>query len=299
MYNFTFLTKEQCFGIQKLDIFKKRGARATITDFSVLLGGTIYAYCVGDDYTRLENRTGCYWTKSKYNDEDVVTVDCDGTEIADYIENERVGVRPVIEFSSIDSIPTNGEKPQRASDGVLEVEYGYYPQQAAPINVQKELDKEFKSGILKETKNTFTLDICGNCLENYSPYELKEYEYKGKRYVRVESFATWWKKGPLSNGQSCGRGEIVWVEVSPVKWLVDEKNNMMVSEKIVFSGVEFDYRVDCKFDNHGTNFNKTNIYKTLNENFGRDLVQSRENGVIKRVQEGLTKRIRDDDERER
>ena len=43
MSNFTFLTQEQCFGkdesdkTDKLDILKKRGTKAAITDFSILL----------------------------------------------------------------------------------------------------------------------------------------------------------------------------------------------------------------------------------------------------------------------
>ena len=45
MSNFTFLTKEQCLGNDKLDILEKRGTRAVITDFSILLGGY-----VSDDY---------------------------------------------------------------------------------------------------------------------------------------------------------------------------------------------------------------------------------------------------------
>ena len=39
MSDFTFLTEEQCYGNDKLDILKKRGATATMTDFSILLGG--------------------------------------------------------------------------------------------------------------------------------------------------------------------------------------------------------------------------------------------------------------------
>lgn len=41
MSDFTFLTEEQCYGNDKLDILKKRGATATMTDFSILLGGWI------------------------------------------------------------------------------------------------------------------------------------------------------------------------------------------------------------------------------------------------------------------
>lgn len=39
MSNLTFLTREQCFESEKLDILQKRGTKAAITDFSILLGG--------------------------------------------------------------------------------------------------------------------------------------------------------------------------------------------------------------------------------------------------------------------
>ena len=41
MSKLTFLTQEQCFGINQLDILEKRGTRAAITDFSILLGGYV------------------------------------------------------------------------------------------------------------------------------------------------------------------------------------------------------------------------------------------------------------------
>ena len=36
MSEFTFLTEEQCFGSDKLNILKKRGTKAAISDFSIL-----------------------------------------------------------------------------------------------------------------------------------------------------------------------------------------------------------------------------------------------------------------------
>ena len=41
MNNFTFLTNEQIFGNNKLDIIKHYGTKCTITDFSILLGGSV------------------------------------------------------------------------------------------------------------------------------------------------------------------------------------------------------------------------------------------------------------------
>ncbi len=64
MNDFTFLTVEQCFGSNKLDILKKRGTEAAITDFSILLGGYVSrSYHINND-SSLEGRTGVYWTKS-------------------------------------------------------------------------------------------------------------------------------------------------------------------------------------------------------------------------------------------
>ena len=74
MSNFTFLTQEQCFGSDKLDILKKRGTKAAITDFSVLLGGWVSSEHVEND-SSLEGRTGYYWTKSDDGDNDARVVD--------------------------------------------------------------------------------------------------------------------------------------------------------------------------------------------------------------------------------
>ena len=80
MNKFTFLTEEQCFGNDKLDILEKRGTQAAITDFSVLLGGWVSDYHVDND-SSLEGRTGWYWTKSDDGDNDARVVDSDGPRL--------------------------------------------------------------------------------------------------------------------------------------------------------------------------------------------------------------------------
>ena len=135
MSNLTFLTQEQCFESEKLDILQKRGTKAAITDFSILLGGwvdrnTDYCHIDGDD--SLEGRNGYYWAKSDDGNNDARVVDVRGYRFRDDVSIRRGGARPALPFSSISSIPTNGVSgaPKRARDGVLEVEYGYYPQKA-------------------------------------------------------------------------------------------------------------------------------------------------------------------------
>ena len=45
MSNFTFLSEEQIFERDRLSVIEKRGTKAAITDFAILLGGY-----VTDDY---------------------------------------------------------------------------------------------------------------------------------------------------------------------------------------------------------------------------------------------------------
>ena len=90
---------------------------------------------------------------------------------------------------------------------------------------------------------------------------IDEYEYKGKRYVKMFSYKIkMYNVRKLSNKKIYKPTDIVWIEVEPVKWLVDEKNGIMLSEKLLFSGVRF-------FD----------IKMYMDKYFSKDLCQ----GVIK------------------
>lgn len=78
MSNLTFLTQEQCFEREKLEVLQKRGTKAAITDFSILLGGYASDYEHIDSDSSLEGRTGYYWTKSDDGDNDARVVDVSG-----------------------------------------------------------------------------------------------------------------------------------------------------------------------------------------------------------------------------
>ena len=144
MSNFTFLTQEQCFERDKLDILEKRGTQAAITDFSILLGAYVSDYHVEND-SSLEGRTGYYWTKSDDGDDDARVVNGDGLLSSSDVFFRTGVARPALPFSSIGLIPTNGESGKRARDGILEVEYGYYPQKAVSRDMQERLERAYLS----------------------------------------------------------------------------------------------------------------------------------------------------------
>ena len=274
MSKFTFLTEEQCFGSDKLNILEKRGTKAAISDFSILLGGYVdnYEHIEGD--SSLEGRTGYYWTKSDDGNNHARVVYEKGYGDSDSVNKRNGGARPALPFSSIDRIPTNGVSGRRARDGILEIEYGYYPQKAVSKDMQTRLEREYSSGRIRKTGNGYTTDS-----RPYDAYDdsflaqrHEEYEYNGKRYVRVEANSYYdGNDFTLSNGEDYWDGDSVWVEVAPVKWLVDERAKMMITEKLIFAGVQFNKERNY----HTRDFDKTNIKTFMDRYLARDLVQVR------------------------
>ena len=273
MSDFTFLTEEQCFGNDKLDILKKRGTQAAITDFSILLGAYVSDYHIDND-SSLKGRTGWYWTKSDDGDNDARVVRAHGDGHCFSVRKRSGGARPALPFSSISSIPTNGESGKRARDGILEVEYGYYPQKAVAKDMQERLERAYKNRTISRTKNSYTTDSVAydNYDTSFQPQAHQEYEYNGKRYVRVNANSYYdGNYFTLSNGEKYKDGDNVWVEVQPVKWLVDERAKVMITDKLIFSGVQFNYTRNY----HTRDFDKTDIKTFMDRYLSRDLEQSR------------------------
>ena len=243
MNDFTFLTEEQCFdSSRKLEILEKRGTIAPITDFSILLGGY-----VSDDYyynngNSLEDRSGWYWTSSDDKDNDVRVVRFDGSRIHSYVNRRGGGARPALPYSSIRNISSNGV---RGRDGILEVEYGEYPQKVASKRLQDELERayNYNQSSIRKTGKTYTTDSrkYDEYDEKFSAQIIEEYSFDdGKKYVRVKANSYYaGSEFKLSNGERYKDGDYVWVEVQPIKWLIDEKSDIALSERLLFAGVQF------------------------------------------------------------
>ena len=257
-----FLKKEQCYGCNKLEIFKKRRLRSLANDFSDILGSCDYSYNLAPEYA--SPKVGRYWTSTGDGSNKVYIVDEFDSIRSEDVFSRSCGARPALKFSSIDSIPTNGDSGKRVGDGVLEVEYGYYPQEAASKDMQEVLESAYRRKSILRTGNYYTTDskIINADYEKFAPKQHEEYEYNKKRYVRVEVNA--YKQNghiypfhtKLSNGERYTSGDIVWVEVQPIKWWVDEEAKIMITEKIMFAGVQFKHTRDYKTEDFDTTFIK-------------------------------------------
>ncbi len=268
MESFTLLTEEQLEGDKQIDVIKEMGKQAEITDFAILLGGEYGSFKNNKKY-------GSYWTQSIVSmAKRVLTVDVDANEM--YLRDPRaiiISTRPVLEldFSSNNNIRTNGRKIKDISNEVMELEYGYYPQNAAPLEMQKELESKYWSGKLESGKNSYTTgksNIFQGRIINMRNH--LTYEYRGKSYIRVERRQDSSNENKiLSNGQICQEGDSVWVEIQPVKWLVDKKENLMIAEKLLFSGIAF----TVKSKKGNLDFETSDIKEFMNNIFAHDLKQ--------------------------
>ena len=241
---------------EKREIFKKRGLKSKTTAFSAFLGGK-------DDL---------YWARGEGYP---YARKIDATEGTSKILKENYentcSLRPCIYFYGRLYIPVNYEGVKRTDDGVLELEYGYYPQELAPNEIHEKLELAYKDGKLIKTKNTYSvLDKIEN--KNMKISKLQEYEYIGKRYVRFDGKFPGNNVIKLLNEDTIDKNNISWFEVQPVKWWVDEKTKYMITEKLIISGVPFDCSTRLPIM-----FISTDINGIINR-FSEDLEQS--NNVV-------------------
>lgn len=270
MDDFTFLSTDEIFD-NPIGIIEKRGTKAAISDFSILRGGYVSDSYKIDGGSTLGDRSGYYWTTTQYSDSFARVVNDYGNRIWSSTNKRRDGCRPALKFSSIDSILANAVSINTASDGIKEVEYGYYPQNAVEKMMQDILESGYNNGLLKQTGNKYTVDEVAydDYSASFSGVDIEEYEYNGDRYVRVLVNSCYdGNKFTLSNGESYKDGDYVWVKVEPIKWLIDSDKNIMVSDKLLFSGIQF--KNDGKYDG---DFSKTDVKKFMDEHFSKDIEQ--------------------------
>ena len=265
MLDFTFLTKEQLFGDDQLDIIRIYGKKCAITDFYILLGGAVSSHYNTMEGNTGKVRTGWWWTKSTYGDNDAFVIIENGTIFLDSVNGRFVGARPALPYSSIKSISSNGV---RGVNGIKEIEYGEYPQTIVDKSYSRKLDRAYNNGSLKTTGKNYTTDSV-RYQDNYTSFSARtytEYEYNGSKYIRFVGDSNC-DGEVLSNGRKIYEGKAYWVRVEPITWLVDERADIALSKKLIFSGVQFKNQGGYKGD-----FDRTNIKQFMDNYFSKEIL---------------------------
>lgn len=265
--DFTFLSLDQIYGSGRLDILKTYGNECTVTDFSILLGGNVSLYDYTIEGRTRKDRTGWWWTKTPGNNTRYIVRE-DGRDDAIYCNFREGGARPVLPYSAIRLLCSNKRE---GINGIKEVEYGEYSQTIVDEKYSNELEKAYNNGNLKTTGKNYTSDSI-DYLERdvgFSARTHTEYEYNGNKYIRFIGDGNC-NNEILSDGRIVREGGIYWVRVEPIVWLVDEKEDIALSKKIIFSGVRFDSDKTKNRD-----FDKSEIKKFMDDYFSKDIIPSR------------------------
>ena len=265
MNNFTFLTDEQIFGNNQLDIISRYGTKCAITDFSILLGGYVTSYYYTSEGNTRKDRTGWWWTKSSDGDNDAIVVSKSGDRSWFNVSKRSGGYRPALPYSSIQSISSNG---LRGANGIKEIEYGEYPQTIVDENYSRELERAYNNRSLGTTGKNYTTDSVRyqDTDTSFRARTHTEYEYNGSKYIRFVGDLNC-EGEVLSDGRTIETGQAYWVRVEPITWLVDERANIALSKKLIFSGLQFKNRRDYKGD-----FDRTDIKQFMDNYFSKEIV---------------------------
>ncbi|MCI9084416.1 MAG: hypothetical protein HFH46_02210 [Bacilli bacterium] len=265
MSDFTFLEESQIFGPDRLDIIEKHGTKCVITDFSILLGGHVSSFQFVTEMATLKDRTGKWWTKTKYVGYNGIKFEPGNT-----LDTFGIGARPVLITPNEVFFPSSSSK--QYNNGLIEVNYGEYPQTVAPYNISSQLEEEYSKGRLSLTRKTYTTGFKDIKPDDYIVFRTRshaEYKWNGKKYIRiVPDFGNF--NIALSDGRIAKTGQAYWVEVEPITWLVDEIKGIALAKKILFSGVPFD-----NTSNYTGDFENTLIYKFMNTHFSKDIIPSK------------------------
>lgn len=246
---------------ERLHVIKEYGSFCPITDFAKVIGAG-YKTIIGSSIPslfkdsisvgRTYNDNTQYNKKSLYDDR-FNTYDGD----SDLSWNSRFdggaiidnrygmpGIRPMIEdakmfdgempeikeksFTKHSYTPIEPSKFRTLKVNYKYIEYGEYPQWIVMEN-ESILEEKYLNGELEETGKIYKIPEVKDKYAEDSYYEAKEYTFNGKKYVQIQVT----DPVTLSNKKKYNKGDYVWIEVSPVKWLFDEETHILISEFIL------------------------------------------------------------------
>ncbi len=278
MFDFVFLKDEDIYGNNRLSIFRKLKYEPVATDYSILLG-IMRCSSAYDDKGKNRN-SALWWTSSIYGSggREVFAAGPNSNHSdSREVNTNYIGVRPAIKYSSIEPYCKNKKY---IGKGVLQVEFGNYPRDVVDSNLSNFLENAYNSGALIATTKKYTGRSRGYTNNKGGTFqrEFEEYEYQGKRYIRYVCDSC------IFNASFHGNchvilGDVYWIEVEPVKWLVDEKADIALSKDILFSGIEFN-----NGNYYGDDFKNTTIKRYLDKYFlneitsVKDIVKIDKNG---------------------
>lgn len=233
--NITLLNKNNLAGENKLEVLKNYGLQCELTDLAIITGAI--------DRDIFYNLDTPYQLTSEFSPK-ITIIDNHGNlkETTNNVLPNGI-IRPVIKLKE--------EVPFYLNDGIPETIYGVIPQFSASTFLTKSLENALNQGTIEKTAKNYYLFTDKKNSNKLIP--TPEYIYKGKKYIRVSTY----KNHILSKGKIYKYGNPIWLKVSPIVWLYDQKTNTLISKLGLLSGINYS-------NDKTKNFETSNIYNLLN-----------------------------------
>ena len=252
---------------EKSNTLKKYGALCFATDFAIIQGILCSEGFRLNDLSRELGLIADYWIippKGCNSTDQITFIDGSGEWSECGGDDRATGTRPVVEFMDI-----YGELSKPVNyDDIIIAEYGKYPQSFVGPELNDKLEKLFKNDLLMKTGNSYAGDKTIQLDDKFSLIRYLEYEYEGERYIRIMSGEEYEQHEIINKSIRVQPETPYWIKVEPIKWIIDSNLGLAISEKVLFSNIQF-LSPNTDYDN---NFENTNIYEFLNKYFAKEIV---------------------------
>jgi len=226
--------------------------------------------------------------------------------------NDLVGLRPIEKLKDGMYIVEYGEYPSYAMPNKKEViDYMIINPNKTPLECCYEtIDMDLLIAINRKEANATGKKYNVNAISKYDPRvsnntfrllfsepsignnrnisnfieekKIFEYIYNDKKFVAMlPAFNN--TVYSLSNFVNYTSNDWIFLEVTPIRWLLDPKNKKLISEKVILSGIPYDYpdkilRINEEkriYHYERTIFNDTLLCNYLNKVFAKDIIPSK------------------------
>ena len=237
------------------------------TDLAILLG------C---NFSQEGDELHTMWWSSTYNQVYVSAVHYNEGYVISPRSVKHMAIRPAVSFNELklafDDLVIGEDL------GKSFVCYaGVYPQKLV-LNTKK-LSCEDN---LEKTGKFYTFNASTSGNRNFNPVEVPEYILNGKKYIKITANIYENNKSKAMtdstyniNSVDIKNGEEYWVEVKPIKWLVDKETGIAVADEALIAGIPMN---STKFDN----FEETLLYDYLNTYFAKEIQSSKVDKNLRR-----------------
>lgn len=200
-----------------------------LSDFAMIMGCNYKEDPHDSDGYINSGLTGT-WITLETNGSNCVGFDELGNMVDIIPTQDNFGIRPTIDFDNINGMPSND---------IYELYYGEFPQSIVNAPYGLILENKYLNGELEVTGKSFDI----------YPYDeehiFEEYFIDGHKFIRCFPKKTMILDDSLVHMPSSP----CWVEVEPIKWLVDNSTNTMITNDILISGIPFNIENNNNYDN--------------------------------------------------